>query len=283
MSKRGPSSSCSKNCWAPRHSEFFAHSSCSRRSIRATSRTSTSACSRRTRNNAVAATGSACSPPTSPRSTQRACRRTSKPATLRTCRSTSDTASGSSARSICRTEVHACTRCGGSERRSRDRMLIREATDDDWPAIFPIFDAIVSDGTTYAYPEGLSSDEAKALWMPGAPSRTVVAVDDEMVVGTATMGPNRPGRGSHIATASFMVNPTTRSRGVGRALGNDMVEWAAAQGYRGIQFNAVVETNHAAVHLWQALGFEIIGTVPEAFHHANGSYVGLHVMFRRLH
>src|SRR4051794_29895631 len=212
---------------------------------------------------------------------QRACRRTSRPATPPTCRSTSGTASVSSARSTCRTVGHACTRCGGS-RRHRDGMLIREATDDDWPAIFPIFDAIVSDGTTYAYPEGLSSDEAKALWMPGAPSRTVVAVDDETVVGTATMGPNRPGRGSHIATASFMVDPATRSRGVGRALGNDMVEWAAAQGYRGIQFNAVVETNHAAVHLWQSLGFEIIGTVPGAFHHADGSYVGLLVMFRRL-
>src|SRR4051794_27298585 len=118
--------------------------------------------------------------------------------------------------------------------------------------------------------------------MPGPPSRTVVAVEDGTVVGTATMGPNRPGRGSHIATASFMVDPATRSRGVGRALGNDMLMWAAEQGYRGVQFNAVVETNRAAVHLWQSLGFQIIGTVPGAFHHADGSYVGLHVMFRPL-
>src|SRR3954463_3756375 len=161
-------------------------------------------------------------------------------------------------------------------------MLIREATDKDWPAIFPIFDAIVRGGKTYAYPEALSSADAKALWMPGPPSRTVVAVDDDAVVGTATMGPNRPGRGSHIATASFMVDPATRSRGVGRALGNDMLEWAAEQGYRGVQFNAVVETNNAAVHLWQSLGFEIVGTVPGAFHPAAGRYVGLHVMFRPL-
>jgi uncharacterized damage-inducible protein DinB len=96
------------------------------------------------------------------------------------------------------------------------------------------------------------------------------------------MGPNRPGRGAHIATASFMVDPTTRSRGVGRALGEHMLAWAEEQGYRGVQFNAVVETNHSAVHLWQSLGFEIIGTVPEAFHHAESGYVGLHSMFRRL-
>jgi L-amino acid N-acyltransferase YncA len=161
-------------------------------------------------------------------------------------------------------------------------MLIREATDSDWPAIFPIFDAIVREGKTYAYPEGLTSEQAKALWMPGPPSRTVVAVDGDIVVGTATMGPNRPGRGSHIGTASFMVDPATHGRGIGRALGEDMLTWSARQGFRGVQFNAVVETNAGAVHLWQSLGFDIIGTVPGAFRHADGSYVGLHVMFKPL-
>lgn len=161
-------------------------------------------------------------------------------------------------------------------------MLIRAATDADWPAIYPFFDAIVSAGTTYAYPEGLSSEEAKALWMPGPPSRTVVAVKDDVVVGSATMGPNRPGRGAHIATASFMVDPATHDRGIGRALGEHTLAWAREQGYRGVQFNAVVETNHAAVHLWQSLGFAIIGTVPGAFNHRDDGYVGLHVMFRTL-
>jgi L-amino acid N-acyltransferase YncA len=161
-------------------------------------------------------------------------------------------------------------------------VLIREATVDDWSAIFPIFDTIVAAGTTYAYPEDLSSDAAKALWMPPPPARTVVAVEDDAVIGTATMGPNRPGRGSHIATASFMVDPATQSRGIGRALGEHMLEWAREQGYQGVQFNAVVETNTAAVHLWQSLGFEIIGTVPGAFHHVEHGDVGLHVMFHDL-
>ena len=47
-----------------------------------------------------------------------------------------------------------------------------------------------------------------------------------------------------------------------------------------MQFNAVVETNHAAVHLWQELGFEILATVPGAFDHREYGYVGLHVMFQ---
>ncbi|MCV2491859.1 GNAT family N-acetyltransferase [Geodermatophilus sp. YIM 151500] len=157
-------------------------------------------------------------------------------------------------------------------------MLIREAGQRDWPAIRPFFEAIVAAGRTYAYPEDLSSEQARALWFLPPPGRTVVAVDGDRVVGSASMGPNRPGRGSHVATASFMVDPGHQGRGVGRALGEHVVQWARDAGYRGIQFNAVVETNTAAVRLWQALGFRIVGTVPGAFNHAEHGFVGLHVM-----
>jgi L-amino acid N-acyltransferase YncA len=158
-------------------------------------------------------------------------------------------------------------------------VLIIAATDDDWPAIYAFFAAIVAAGQTYAYPENLSSDAAHAIWMESPPGRTVVAEDDGTVVGSAKMGPNRDGRGAHIATASFMVDPALHGRGTGRALCADMIEWARAAGYRGIQFNAVVETNTAAVALWRSFGFEVIGTVPGAFRHAEHGYVGLHVMF----
>jgi L-amino acid N-acyltransferase YncA len=161
-------------------------------------------------------------------------------------------------------------------------VLIRDATADDWPKIFPFFAAIVRDGRTYAYPESLSSADAQSQWMASPPGGTVVAVADSTVLGTATMGPNRPGRGSHIATASFMVDPHHHGEGAGRALGRHVLQWARATGYRGIQFNAVVETNHAAVHLWTDLGFTIIGTIPGAFQDREHGYVGLHVMFQSL-
>jgi GNAT superfamily N-acetyltransferase len=159
-------------------------------------------------------------------------------------------------------------------------VIIRDATDADWPEIGSFFAEIVRAGSTYAYPEDLSSAEAQALWMAEPPGRTVVAVDHEGILGSATMGPNRPGRGCHIATASFMVDPAHQGRGAGRALGRHVVAWGRASGYLGMQFNAVVETNDAAVHLWQALGFEILATVPGAFHHREYGYVGLHVMFQ---
>lgn len=161
-------------------------------------------------------------------------------------------------------------------------MVIRPLEERDWEQIYPFFSEIVAAGETYAYPESLSSEEAHGLWVAAPPGRTTVAVDDDVVLGSATMGPNRPGRGSHVATASFMVDPARQRQGVGRALGLEVIEWAKGAGYRAIQFNAVVETNEAAVSVWKSLGFEVLTTVPGAFEHRKHGYVGLHVMFRSL-
>jgi len=158
---------------------------------------------------------------------------------------------------------------------------IRRAHPDDWPLIWPFFAQIVQAGQTYAFPEDLTEDSGRGWWMEASPGRTVVAVEGDVVLGSAKMGPNRPGRGAHIGTASFMVAPGHTGRGVGRALGEHVVAQARSDGYHGMQFNAVVETNHVAVALWLSLGFQILATVPEAFNHAERGLVGLHVMYQR--
>ncbi len=158
-------------------------------------------------------------------------------------------------------------------------MTIRGATTADWPQIWPIFAEIVEAGETYAYPTDLTPEQARGLWLELPPGSTVVLEQDGRIFGSAKMGPNRPGRGDHIGTASFMVGADLRGLGVGRQLAEHVVEWHRQQGYSGIQFNAVVETNTAAIRLWQGLGFEIIGTVPGAFESRTHGRVGLHVMF----
>jgi GNAT superfamily N-acetyltransferase len=158
-------------------------------------------------------------------------------------------------------------------------VIIRTATAEDWPRIWPFFREIVAAGETYAYPEDLTEETARPLWMDG---HVVVAEEDGVILGSAKMGPNRPGRGAHVSTASFMVDPAAQGRGVGRALGEYAVEWARSAGYHGMQFNAVVETNTNAVALWQALGFQILTTVPEAFESRRHGRVGLHIMYQKL-
>ncbi len=162
-------------------------------------------------------------------------------------------------------------------------LIVRDIVGDDWAAVWPFLQRIVAAGETYCYDRGITEDQARRSWLLEPPGRTVVAVDAAgAILGTAKVHPNQGGPGAHVATASFMVDPTQAGRGVGRALGEHIVGWARAQGYRAMQFNAVVQTNTRAVALWQSLGFEILATVPEAFDHPVHGYVGLHVMHRHL-
>lgn len=159
---------------------------------------------------------------------------------------------------------------------------IREAQTSDWESIRPFFREIVAAGETYAYDPEMTDEQACNLWMVGSPGVTFVAVDDGRVVGSANAYANRPGPGSHVASASFMVDPAQAGRGVGRALGERVLDWARDEGFMSMQFNAVVESNLAAVSLWRSLGFEIVGTIPRAFRLPDGTHVGLYVMYRRL-
>ncbi|MFG3702828.1 GNAT family N-acetyltransferase [Micromonospora sp. NPDC047620] len=162
-------------------------------------------------------------------------------------------------------------------------MLIRDATAEDWPRIWPFLREIVAAGETYTWPRDVDEERARTMWLVPPPGRMVVAVDpDGAVLGSAKLVPNQLGPGDHVANASFMVAPTAGGRGLGRALGEHVLALARADGYRAMQFNAVVATNTRAVALWRSLGFEVVGRVPEAFRHPDQGYVDLLVMHRRL-
>ncbi|PZT71123.1 GNAT family N-acetyltransferase [Streptomyces sp. SW4] len=160
-------------------------------------------------------------------------------------------------------------------------MLIREATADDWPRIWPFWHRIVAAGETYAWDPGTSEEQARKLWM-GPAKRVFVAEDDAgTVIASAYVTPNYGGPAARIANAGFMVDPDHAGRGAGRALAEHVLAAARDDGYRGMVFNAVVETN-PAVKLWTSLGFTILGTVPDAFDHPRFGPVGLHIMHRAL-
>jgi L-amino acid N-acyltransferase YncA len=160
---------------------------------------------------------------------------------------------------------------------------IRDATEADWPGIWPFLHAIVAAGDTFSYDPAMDEATARAMWMVGPPGRATVAVaPDGHVLGTANMYANRPGPGAHVASGNVMVAAEHQGRGVGRALLADLLEWALEKGFRGVQFNAVAASNVRAVGLYESLGFAVIGTVPERFLHPMEGFVGLHVMYRPL-
>jgi GNAT superfamily N-acetyltransferase len=153
-------------------------------------------------------------------------------------------------------------------------VLIREAIPGDWAAIWPFFHQIVAAGETFTYPLDLDEERGRDLWLVPAPGRVVAAVDEAgTVLGTANMYANRWGNGSHVASASYLVDPAHQGRGVGRALCEDSLGWARAAGFRAMVFNAVVETNVPAIRLYESIGFTILGTVPEGFRHPANGYV----------
>lgn len=160
-------------------------------------------------------------------------------------------------------------------------LIIRKAAPKDFDTIWPIFKAIVSAGETYAYDPKTTKEQGYHIWMEH-PMATYLAEQDEQIVGTYFLRPNQPGLGAHICNCGYMVSSAARNQGIARALCLHSQEIARSKGFLAMQFNLVVSTNAAAIHLWQKLGFSIVGTVPRAFHHRQLGLVDTHVMYKSL-
>ena len=161
-------------------------------------------------------------------------------------------------------------------------MLIRPATAEDFEQIWPILRDIALAGETYAWPREVSREQARAFWM-GAPGAQVsVAEDQGRVLGSAYIKPNQLGGGDHVCNAGYAVAEAARGRGVAAALCRHTQVQAREQGFVAMQFNFVVSSNAAAVHLWTRLGFQTVGRLPGAFRHPTLGPVDALVMFKRL-
>src|SRR5437660_11378335 len=160
-------------------------------------------------------------------------------------------------------------------------MQIRPAINADRGAIWNIFHEIIAAGDTYAFDPQMPREEALAYWFR-ADTHTYVAEEDGGVIGTYILRPNQSGAGSHVANAAFMVARNAEGAGVGRRMAEHCLSEARRMGFRGMQFNFVVSTNTRAIHLWNQLGFKIVGILPGVFRHPEKGYVDAYVMFRSL-
>jgi len=185
-------------------------------------------------------------------------------------------------RHILKTDGNRMTRSDPQTRHRRLQLLqIRRARREDREAIWQIFHAVVSGGDTYVFEPNISRRKALAYWL-GPKTRCYAALSDQEIVGSYILKANQPGLGSHIANAGFMVSPSARGRGIGRAMAEHCLHEARRLGFRAMQFNFVVATNKSALRLWKDLGFTIVGTLPAAFRHSRRGFVDVYVMYRRL-
>jgi ribosomal protein S18 acetylase RimI-like enzyme len=160
-------------------------------------------------------------------------------------------------------------------------MGIREANHTDKPAIWQIIKAVIAGGDTYVFSPDATEDEMMSYWFTPDKHNYVVVLDDE-VVGTFWLRANQPGLGSHIGNAAYMVSPDAMGKGIGKKMALWSLDEARRLGFTAMQFNFVVESNTAAVQLWQKVGFEIIGEIPDAFNHSTNGLTNAYVMYRKL-
>ncbi|HAA11330.1 MAG TPA: GNAT family N-acetyltransferase [Cytophagales bacterium] len=160
-------------------------------------------------------------------------------------------------------------------------MVIREATSQDYNAVWEIFRAVIKTGDTYVFDPGTPKRDMENHWF--APyMHTYVAEQDGTVVGTYILKPNQIDLGNHVANGSYMVHPSAQGQGIGKALCEHSLKEARRIGFLAIQFNIVVASNVGAVRLWQFFGFEIAGTLPKVFRHTTLGLVDAHVMYKEL-
>jgi len=160
-------------------------------------------------------------------------------------------------------------------------MLIREATASDFEGIWPIFQEIVSEGSSYAYPQNTTRQEAQKLWLE-LPLKTFVLEKNGKILATYYLKANQMGAGSHVSNCGYMVASTARGQGLASKLCVHSQALALELGFKAMQFNFVASTNVNAVALWQKLGFDIVGSLPKAFNHPQQGYVDAFVMYKWL-
>lgn len=159
---------------------------------------------------------------------------------------------------------------------------IRQFEEKDWSSTWGIIEPVFREGETYAFPPDITEDESFNVWIE-IPAATFVAVDDNnVIVGTYYIKKNQPGLGSHICNCGYIVAEEARGKGIASAMCQHSQYEAVERGFRAMQYNLVVSSNKGAVRLWKKLGFEVVGTIPEAFQHHKLGFVDAFVMYKKL-
>ena len=158
-------------------------------------------------------------------------------------------------------------------------IQVRAYTQADLPALIRIWNEVVKDGVAFPQEELLDASSGAAFF--AEQTCTAVAEDRQTghIYGLYILHPNNIGRCGHVANASFAVAGASRGEGIGRLLVEDCLRQAAACGFRGLQFNAVVASNERARSLYESLGFARIGMIPGGFCNKDDVYEDMYIYY----
>nr|WP_302648678.1 GNAT family N-acetyltransferase [uncultured Dysosmobacter sp.] len=149
-------------------------------------------------------------------------------------------------------------------------MEIRCYVETDVPAMVRIWNEVVEEGVAFPQLDFLTEESGKVFF--ASQTYCAVADDNGTVVGLYILHPNNVGRCGHIANASYAVDSARRGEHIGEKIVSDCLVQAKKAGFKLLQFNAVVENNMHARHLYERLGFTQVGTIPNGFLMKDGSY-----------
>lgn len=133
-----------------------------------------------------------------------------------------------------------------------------------------IWNEVVEDGIAFPQEELLTEKTGAEFF--GSQTYCGVAEENGTIYGLYILHPNNVGRCGHICNASYAVSKAFRGKHIGELLVKDCLIQAKKCGYGVLQFNAVVESNIHARHLYERLGFVQLGTIPNGFRMKDGHF-----------
>ena len=161
-------------------------------------------------------------------------------------------------------------------------IQIREYTKEDTKEAIRIWNHIVEEGNAFPQMDCLTESTGEEFFLGQSYTGIAVDVESGEIAGLYILHPNNVGRCGHICNASYGVSADSRGLHIGEKLVKDCMERAKEQGFRLLQFNAVVASNVHARHLYERLGFEQLGTIRGGFRMPDGSYEDICPYWREL-
>lgn len=159
-------------------------------------------------------------------------------------------------------------------------VRIRAYVEADLPEMIAIWNEIVAEGIAFPQEELLDAETGAAFF--AQQTYTAVTEEDGKIYGLYILHPNNVGRCGHICNASYAVRSDARGKHIGEKLVLDCLRAGKENGFRVLQFNAVVESNIHARHLYERLGFIQLGTIKGGFRMKNGKYVNICPYYKTL-